>query len=125
MIWRIRLAAAGLVDLVAREVPAASRYSYVYEGRSGYLDHAWLDGPLPVQAVRFWHINADEPPMLAYDGGVPGDGVWRSSDHDPLLIDLAPVGELAPAASAQRVRVTPRTQRVGGAPSRTDTGESQ
>ena len=106
-------------------MPAASRYSYVYEGRSGYLDHAWLDGPLPVQAVRFWHINADEPPMLAYDGGVPGDGVWRSSDHDPLLIDLAPVGELAPAASAQRVRVTPRTQRVGGAPSRTDTGERQ
>lgn len=121
------LTAAGLVDLVARGMPAAERYSYVYEGRSGYLDHAWLAGTLPVQAVRFWHINADEPPMLAHEGAAPGDGVWRSSDHDPLLIDLASVRELATAAPAQSSRTTPWPDAAGqqADSSRTDTGDGR
>lgn len=63
-------------------------YSYVYDGQSGRLDHALLT---PALATRLtgaaeWHINADEP-----DAPDPADAPitpLRSSDHDPLVIDL-------------------------------------
>ncbi|HKJ95182.1 MAG TPA: ExeM/NucH family extracellular endonuclease [Gammaproteobacteria bacterium] len=79
-----RLAAAGFEDLVAAEVPPAQRYSYVYRGRSGYLDYAFANGPGVdrVRSVSVWHINADEPPFAA------GEGPWRSSDHDPVIVDI-------------------------------------
>ncbi|UEX79444.1 ExeM/NucH family extracellular endonuclease [Sediminicurvatus halobius] len=80
------LRAAGLVDLVAREVPAPRRYTYVYRGAAGYLDHALASHGLAgrVARVGIWHVNADEPPFLADRG----DGVWRASDHDPVVVDL-------------------------------------
>jgi predicted extracellular nuclease len=86
---------AGLVDLIARELPPERRYSYVFRGESGYLDHALASPELAaaVAEVRPWPINADEPTFLGYDG--PDNAAphfrpdpFRSSDHDPIAVDL-------------------------------------
>ncbi|EWG99760.1 ExeM/NucH family extracellular endonuclease, partial [Halomonas sp. BC04] len=86
---------AGLVDLMARELPPEHRYSYVFRGESGYLDHAMASPELAAAAaeVRPWPINADEPVFLGYDG--PDNAApyfqpdpFRSSDHDPIAVDL-------------------------------------
>lgn len=73
-------------DLLGRHVPPARRYTYVYRGAAGYLDHALANPALArqVAAVAVWHANADEPPFLA----ARGEGVWRASDHDPVIVDL-------------------------------------
>jgi len=51
-----------------------------------------------VKAVRFWHINADEPVVLqpvpdyktsAQRSAYYAPDAYRSSDHDPVVIDLA------------------------------------
>ena len=87
----------GLVDLIARELPPEQRYTYVFRGESGYLDHALASPALAPGMAQLlpWPINADEPPFLGYDG--PESGVsrfhpdpFRSSDHDPVVVDLAP-----------------------------------
>ncbi len=93
------LRAAGLIDLISRYVPAASRYSFTFSGEEGLLDHAFGTSALNAQTTgaTIWHINADEPDILGYDGtdspdGKPDDryqsNAYRSSDHDPLLIGL-------------------------------------
>ncbi|MEZ0471204.1 ExeM/NucH family extracellular endonuclease [Luteimonas salinilitoris] len=72
---------------------ATRPYSYVYDGQAGRLDHAFLS---PALAARLagateWHNNADEPTNVGYragNGGNSGQGPWRSSDHDPLLVGL-------------------------------------
>lgn len=76
--WRDAFAEAGI----------AEPYSYVYEGQRGRLDHALIT---PAMAARLtgaaeWHINADEPDMPE-PAGAPVTP-FRSSDHDPLVIDL-------------------------------------
>ena len=85
--------AAGYVDLIAAHVPPERRYTYVYRGESGYLDHLLAPPELArrVHRAGIWHINADEPWFLAYDGRYPGAArgtVFRSSDHDPVWLDL-------------------------------------
>lgn len=61
-------------------------YSYVYDGQLGRLDHALLSPALAarLRGAAEWHSNADEPETSGYREG--GDGPWRSSDHDPLLL---------------------------------------
>ena len=46
-----------------------SAYSYVFDGQSGYLDHALANGSLvpQISGVTEWHINADEPIALDYN----------------------------------------------------------
>ncbi|AOD16010.1 ExeM/NucH family extracellular endonuclease [Xanthomonas fragariae] len=65
-------------------------YSYVYYGMSGRLDHALLSPAMAKQlrgAVE-WHINADVMGDAGYaKRNLPG--VWRSSDHDPLLLGFS------------------------------------
>lgn len=81
------LQAAGYTNLLALY---QTSYSYVFDGASGTLDYA-LSSPalLPqVTGVAAWHINADEPPLFAYDGTLPDASFYRASDHDPLLIGL-------------------------------------
>lgn len=77
---------AGFVDLLAQALPPDQRYTYNYRGLAGYLDHALATPPLlaRLDAVHVWHINADEPARQ----GRTAAGVWRSSDHDPMVIDL-------------------------------------
>ena len=48
---------------------SADGYSYVFDGQSGYLDHALASPSLAAQVndVTEWHINADEPVALDYN----------------------------------------------------------
>ncbi|MCG8376718.1 MAG: ExeM/NucH family extracellular endonuclease, partial [Chlorobiales bacterium] len=87
------LKAAGYTDLIAGYA-GADAYSYVYSGQAGYLDHALSNASLTPQVigVTIWHINADEPRALDYnDHNQPAlyqPNLFRSSDHDPVLVGL-------------------------------------
>ncbi len=97
------LEAAGYVNLL-RGLPPAERYSYVFAGQAGALDHGFASKSLApnVSGVAIWHINADEPAVLDYNTeSKPDDRYaatpWRASDHDPVLIGLAlPVPQRTP-----------------------------
>ncbi len=89
---------AGLVDLLASASNETPTHSYVFRGMAGRLDHA-LAGPALAARVRgagVWHINADELTGFAYDGdpenrlGLYAADPYRSSDHDPVWVDLLP-----------------------------------
>jgi uncharacterized protein len=96
-------------------------YSYVIGGELGHLDHAFASASLVsrVAGSATWHINADEPdlfdyndevkdtsealyeekpdgsalvpPRVVYQPGTP----YRASDHDPILVGLFQVADLA------------------------------
>ena len=76
---------AGYVDLVAQNIAPADRYTYIYRGRSGYLDHAFATPAFArwINAVQLWPINADESAYRASSA----EGLWRVSDHDPIIVD--------------------------------------
>jgi len=89
---------AGYVDTIADFV-GDEGYSFVFDGQSGYLDHALASPSLAAQVsgVTEWHINADEPVALDYnvEFKTPNQvttfydpGPYRSSDHDPALVGL-------------------------------------
>ncbi len=86
------LAAAGKVDLLSGHLPWSERYTYVFRGESGYLDHLQAHPALAerVAAVHRHPINADEPRFLEFDGDPRHvrDDAYRSSDHDPIAVDL-------------------------------------
>ena len=106
------LTAGGLVNEMLR-VPAVDRYTYVFDGSAGYLDHMLVTSSLDqgVSGISIWHINADEASLLdyntefkapigsyppdPYDGAVP----YRASDHDPVLLGLNVVNQLPTAAA--------------------------
>lgn len=95
-----RLEARGWVDAFAvaqgsarggvGDARDASPYSYVFQGLSGRLDHVLV----PVSGARFvvgtaiWHTNADEWTGFGYASGADA-GVWRSSDHDVLVVGVS------------------------------------
>ncbi|KVU69376.1 endonuclease [Burkholderia ubonensis] len=92
------LESRGYRNLVSRWI-GANAYSYVYNGEAGYLDHALASLPLAahVKAVHEWHINADEPVALQYTLAYKSaeqqrtwyaPDAYRSSDHDPVLVDI-------------------------------------
>jgi len=77
----------------------AGHYSYVYKGRTGSLDHALASKTMAKQLTQFqhWNINADEPAVLDYNtefkskaqqNTLYAPDPFRSSDHDPVLIDF-------------------------------------
>ena len=84
-------------NLIAKYV-GADAYSYVFDGQSGYLDHALASPTLAgqVTGAAEWHINADEPDILDYDTSFkpPAQDAlyepnqYRTSDHDPLIVGL-------------------------------------
>ncbi|PZG52179.1 nuclease, partial [Spongiactinospora gelatinilytica] len=89
------LEAGGLSSVTKRFVPAPLRYSYVFGGLSGELDHALVGRSLlrRVTGATIWHINADEPLILDYNTEYNPPALYRpdafrSSDHDPVLIGL-------------------------------------
>ena len=74
-------------------------YSYVYSGETGAIDHALVNGLLltRVLGVQHWHINTDEPKVLDYLTRYKSEAQllslyapdpFRSSDHDPVIVDL-------------------------------------
>lgn len=74
-------------------------YSYVFSGETGSLDHALASTSLldNVLNVQDWHINTDEPRALDYNLEFKSDAQdlslyaptpFRSSDHDPVIVDF-------------------------------------
>ncbi|WP_107314051.1 ExeM/NucH family extracellular endonuclease [Burkholderia metallica] len=111
------LESRGYANLVPRFVGDAA-YSYVYRGEAGSLDHALATPALAarVKAAHVWHINADEPVALqsvpdyktaAQRASYYAPDAYRSSDHDPVVIDVAlgDAGTLA-APGTNRARRT-------------------
>jgi uncharacterized protein len=90
---------AGFTSPVDEFLPIEDRYSYVFEGERGELDHALVDADLApfVTGADIWHVNSPEPPAKDYTGfndpALYEPNAFRSSDHDPLLIGL----DLTPA----------------------------
>ncbi|TDD88475.1 ExeM/NucH family extracellular endonuclease [Actinomadura darangshiensis] len=89
------LTGAGLVGQTARFVRPGDRYSYVFDGQSGELDHALAGKGLSrrVTGATIWHINSDEPVFLDYNTEFNPPrfyrpDAFRSSDHDPVLLGL-------------------------------------
>ena len=97
--------AAGYIDQVDRFNNLG--YSYVFDGEAGYLDHALATPSLSAQiaGAAHWRINADEPAIIDYNveykvnpncpNGTSctspdnySNTVYRSSDHDPVVIGL-------------------------------------
>lgn len=89
----------GYTDLIDQYIGSDNAYSYVFYGQSGYLDHALASATLvsQVSGVTEWHINTDEPHVLDYNVEYKSedqilsfysDEVYRSSDHDPVLVGL-------------------------------------
>jgi len=93
----------GMVNEIERFVrPRTQPYSYVFDGESGYLDHALVTAAFDSQVVDVteWHNNADEPTVIDYntDGKTDDhyiDNAFRASDHDPVVVSL----NLAPTYS--------------------------
>jgi predicted extracellular nuclease len=92
------LTTAGYTNLV-RQFGGLAAYSYVFNGESGYLDHALATSSLASQVtgVTDWHINPDEPVVLDYNvefktanqiNTFYDAGPYKSSDHDPVIIGL-------------------------------------
>ncbi len=85
------------IDLVF-EFQGEEAYGYVFDGQTGYLDHALGNQGMEalVTGVDYWHINADEPDLIDYDMSfkLPAQDLlyaadaYRSSDHDPVIIGL-------------------------------------
>jgi uncharacterized protein len=77
----------------------ADAYSYVFDGQSGYLDHALASESLvsQVSGVTEWHNNADEPTVMDYNVEFKTANQittfytsepYRASDHDPVIVGL-------------------------------------
>lgn len=80
---------AGYVDL-HRAFHADSSYSYAYRGTAGYLDHALANPQMlkQVTGMTAYHINSDERDAYTYDKSTDNT-MFRSSDHDPIIVGLA------------------------------------
>ena len=84
---------AGFTDL--GETLDPGRYSYVFDGGSGSLDHALASAALlpKVTDLTHWNINSVESFAYQYTGdpALYAADPYRSSDHDPVVlgIDLA------------------------------------
>lgn len=85
---------AGYVDL-ARLFNGEAAYSFVFDGKSGYLDYALANESLRNQItdVTEWHINSDEPDVWDYDTTFTDpsfyeENAFRVSDHDPIIVGI-------------------------------------
>ena len=113
------LEAGGYTDLETSFDP--NTYSYLFSAELGHLDYGFASTSLlpQVTGAAPWHINADEvdlfdyndeikdageatfeekpdgsalvPPRVVFAPGTP----YRASDHDPVLVGLFPVADLA------------------------------
>lgn len=92
------LEGAGYTNLI-RKHNGLTAHSYVFNGESGYLDHALATSSLEAQVTGAteWHINPDEPAVLDYNVNFKSpnhvttlydDGPYRASDHDPVIVGL-------------------------------------
>ncbi|WP_189248413.1 ExeM/NucH family extracellular endonuclease [Streptosporangium pseudovulgare] len=89
------LEAGKLTSVTKKFIPETDRYSYLYNGMLGELDHALAGKSLlkRVTGATIWHINSDESRMLDYNTEYNPPSLYRpdafrSSDHDPVIIGL-------------------------------------
>ncbi len=90
---------AGYHNMLAK-YQGEEAYSFVYRGQAGYLDHALASASMAAQIVDAadWHINADEMRLTDYNLENKSEAAqkrlfkgdaFRSSDHDPLIVELS------------------------------------
>jgi len=111
-------------------------YSYVFDGQTGYIDHALASPSLLAQVTGAgdWHINADEPPSFDYNDTVADTGEatfevkpsalplyavnpYRTSDHDPVVIGIqlaASINRIDGTAARDTLTGTPGKDRMTG-----------
>ena len=88
----------GFTNLL-RQFGGLTPYSYVFNGESGYLDHALATSSLASQVTGAtdWHINPDEPTVLDYNvefktanqvNTFYAPTPYRASDHDPVVLGI-------------------------------------
>ncbi|MET0578319.1 MAG: ExeM/NucH family extracellular endonuclease, partial [Ilumatobacteraceae bacterium] len=109
----VTLTAAGYSSPVDDFVDASERFSYVFGGELGELDHALVDADLAghVTGADIWHINSLEPPAADYtlefnDPALYEPDEYRSSDHDPLIIGLDLVTPPPPGPTCRGLAAT-------------------
>ncbi|MDX1554984.1 MAG: endonuclease, partial [Xanthomonadales bacterium] len=75
----------GFEELVGRHHPGMPLYSYIFRGAAGTLDYAFATPSLASLSEHavIWNINAAYP-----WSGRPSEPWLRSSDHDPVVVDL-------------------------------------
>jgi hypothetical protein len=100
----------GFTDLVDA-YQGETAYTYIFDGESGYLDHALANDTAAwqVTGATEWHINADEPAVIDYGEffnpeGYYSPNAYRASDHDPVIVGLC--DDVAPTLD---VTVSPDT----------------
>lgn len=62
-----------------------------------------------------WHINADEPDVLDYDtsfkppaqDALYEPNAYWTSDHDPVIVGLIPIYEIAPHRIDEKAGISP------------------
>ncbi|MFP3976674.1 ExeM/NucH family extracellular endonuclease [Marinobacter sp. KMM 10035] len=87
---------AGFTSMVHHFHPCSAQqcdhYTFRYKGEKGTLDYALASSSLLPRVLNAstWAINADEPRALGYKANLPGTAAlpWRSSDHNPVIIDI-------------------------------------
>ncbi len=111
---------SGYIDLVSTYNGEAG-YSYIFDGESGYLDHALATPALATHTVgaALWHVNADEPSVIDYNTEFkPQDlyapHAYRSSDHDPAIVGLSLVREISGDSGRNSLIGTPGDDRLTG-----------
>ncbi|MDP2883151.1 MAG: ExeM/NucH family extracellular endonuclease [Azonexus sp.] len=117
---------AGYIDQIRRF--DSFGYSYVFDGEAGYLDHALATPSLSAQitGARHWRINADEPAIIDYNTEFKqpacatcgpdyySDTVYRSSDHDPVIIGLNLLKQIGGTAGRDILVGTPGDDVITG-----------
>jgi predicted extracellular nuclease len=120
----------GLSDLI-ETFSGASDYSYVFDGESGYIDHALATPSLAAQVTGtiHWHINADEPSVIDYNTEFKAPllcgtllcspdfytvSPYRSSDHDPVVVGLSLYKTINGTARGDSLTGTAGDDRING-----------
>ena len=114
------LTGGGYTDLET-DLLGPAAYSYLFDGQLGHLDYAFSSASLTPQitGVGAWHINADEADLLDYNDEIKDVGEaafeekpdgsallpprvlfqpatpYRASDHDPVIVGMFQVADLA------------------------------
>jgi hypothetical protein len=110
----------GYVDLISNFNGEAG-YSFVFDGESGYLDHALATTGMAehVTGATEWHINADEPSVIDYNTEFkPQDlympDAYRSSDHDPVIVGMLLQKKFFGTAGRDSIVGTPGDDLISG-----------
>ena len=120
------LTASGFVDQLATRLQQP--YSYVFDGETGYLDHALTSASLApqVSGIGHWHINADEPSFLDYnlefkqpacaacEPDLYSATPYRSSDHDPVVVGLSLLKKIDGSSGRDTLTGTPGDDVISG-----------